>query len=773
MKNKFRWCALIMLAISAASIAIDIYFKLENLILANFASILFPCIITIAGFMITVYILFLQIYKDRYSLDDMQKQHFPDTKKYLLIVLCNILFGSVILCIGKGFASFICYIIFAVTVIVTIVIAILKSNKTLMLNPYVETICVDMEETLKRTDGIIPERTLSNIKSILDECATKEEYHTVGVVVEKTGEVFRAFLKSNISEHSGVEKELRMDTFESIVELNVFELNLCKTIKSQELIKKIVRQQRRNLCFCIENLQITWYEKYFDEYLRYLYKSLDEDNSEMIRLIYKTFTKIMVTLYENGQQVSAESTMTKIAETNDSFAVINKSGNYKSYIGFLIGAAHYAIEEKNDSLRRIAFEKICDFSIVLSKQNMLFDDLIEYYKIFFDQMLEFDYQEGINLFKRLSGIFSYNYTQNTCYLEYSMFCLSRLIDKDKELKTHREELLSYHIDVLYQVGKAKEKYRGYLFYPDFKSFLLDVQYEKDKVENITKHIKTILNQTILCDNIPMFYQFLQEVNCVLESTESRQVAIQENIFLLYIWLINRTRQLINKQFLELAFFNIEDVIEKLDNKKQISQAFGNFIINNLHDCCKTNVFKNGDVSVEIVELLHNFLADGDEKRFVATRSETKRLLYKTLFNIGTSCVENGFEEGIRSVSNSLGWLTIYSIKDGNSDLTKYLIDRVVELYSISCQMEISHQTRMFMLTLFPTVGAFCCKNSRYNSFCDSLINGIKFEDVNNVETAVRLRTSENDMWNTLYEGRTEELTEKFMNKYRAKIQTNK
>ena len=770
-KRVFKWCFILMSFVSALSIVADICFHLKNDVIISFAAILLPCVITIAGFMITVYILFLQIYKDRYSLDDMQSKHFPDAGKLLMLVVHNILFGSIILCIGEGLVSFIWFVLISLISIIAIMISIIKSKKTLMLNPYVETISVDIKAALKSTDGIISEKTLLNIRNILDECATKEEYHTVGVIVEKTGEIFRTFLKSNIAEHDKSNKELRFETFESIVQLNIFELNLCKSIKSEELVKKIVRQQRKNLCFCVDNLQISWYEKYFDEYLKCLYKSLDEDNSQMIKLIYKSFTKIMVCLYENGQQMPAESTLSKIADVNDSFAVINKSGNYKSYIGFLIGAVHYAIEEKNNDLRRIAVEKMFDFSIILSKQNLIFDDLVEYYKIFFDQLLEFDYQEGIDLFKKLSDIFSYNYTHNTCYLEYSMFCLNRLTDNDKEYKNHRDELLSYHINVLYQIGKAKEKYRGYLFYPDFKSLLIEVQYDKDKVEDTTNHIKTILNQTILCDNISMFYQFLQEINDILVNTESRQVAIQENVFSLYIWLINRTRQLINKQFLELAFFNIKDVIDKLDSRKQISQSFGVYIIDNLHGCCKTNAFKNGDVSVEIVELLHSFLGEDDAKYFVVTKSDVKKLLYKTLFNIGTSCIENGFEEGIRSVSNSLGWLTIYSFKMGDSNLTKYLIEIVVELYSIACQMRVSHQTRMFMLTLFPTVGAFCCKSSKYNLFCDSLINGIKFEELENVETAVRLRTSENDMWNTLYEGRTNELTEKFMNKYRTKVQS--
>ena len=60
---------------------------------------------------------------------------------------------------------------------------------------------------------------------------------------------------------------------------------------------------------------------------------------------------------------------------------------------------------------------------------------------------------------------------------------------------------------------------------------------------------------------------------------------------------------------------------------------------------------------------------------------------------------------------------------------------------------------------------------QYNKLIDFwndnlIIYAIKNEPRINVETAVRLRTSENDMWNSLYQGKTDELTKKFMEKYR-------
>ena len=67
-------------ALSVIAILLDIKFDLNNEALSDFVSIMYPTVITVAGFLITVYVLFLEIYKDRYPFENMQKKHFPNTR---------------------------------------------------------------------------------------------------------------------------------------------------------------------------------------------------------------------------------------------------------------------------------------------------------------------------------------------------------------------------------------------------------------------------------------------------------------------------------------------------------------------------------------------------------------------------------------------------------------------------------------------------------------------------------------------------------------------
>ncbi len=760
-----------LLAIIA--IIFDLKFNLNSETLANFVSIMYPSVISVAGFLITVYILFLELYKDRYPLENMQKKQFPNTKYYTYAVIYNIVIGAVVLCIETGFASFILFCITSLITIISIFLTISKSNKSLMLTFYMENFCKEITDGFDANEEKLSSEIVQNIKNILDECVIKEEYHTVGMIVEKTGEIFRGFLKNSITIASSDENsDQALEMFDKIVNLNIFELELCKNIKSSELIKKTIRQQYKNLCFCVKNHQMEWYKKYFEKYLKFLYISQNEDLMDVVKLSYSSIPLVIQCLFKCGYGEYVEDTLKKIDEANNTSVRINKKGNARVYIQFLGCVANYAIEEKNEELIDSLIQKTGQYCYTLIEHSESFANIVEYYKWIFTMILNYSTDKAIAWYENMVGIFSCNYVNTPILIECNMYCLTGLIEKEKEEKRNQEKLINYHIDLLYQISKAKEKYIGYLIFPDFDAMICEKEGNVEEIQKVAGYIKRILNQCIIGDNIPLFYEMLNRFNALLTNTKPHHKFVQEGLLSIYFWLINRTHQLVNKQFLEITFFNLNAVIETLDSKKSISESLGTYIIDNLHASCKGNLVKNGDSSIEIVEMLSAFLLKETPYYFVVTKPSLKKLLYKTLFNIGTDCIENGFEEGARSVSNELGWLIIKSIKQGDDALTTYLIERVSEFYSIAITMEISHKTRMFMLTLFPTVGAFCCKEAGYSKYCKLLIKAIEHEPYKNVETAVRLRTSENDMWNDLYEGETDILTRKFMEKYRKAAGAN-
>ena len=97
-----------------------------------------------------------------------------------------------------------------------------------------------------------------------------------------------------------------------------------------------------------------------------------------------------------------------------------------------------------------------------------------------------------------------------------------------------------------------------------------------------------------------------------------------------------------------------------------------------------------------------------------------------------------------------------------------MIERASELYIISKRMEVTSKTQTYLLTLFTTVGTYCCKESKNQLYLNKILDCIKNEDREKIYTAIRLRTSENDMWNDLFENRTEKLTKQFLKQFDEK-----
>src|SRR5699024_9448289 len=151
-------------------------------------------------------------------------------------------------------------------------------------------------------------------------------------------------------------------------------------------------------------------------------------------------------------------------------------------------------------------------------------------------------------------------------------------------------------------------------------------------------------------------------------------------------------------------------------------------------------------AINLIYLLYGFIEDGKEFIFVSNDNTKKKLLYKNIYNIGISCIENNKENAVRTVSNTLGWCIIRSINKDNNDLTNYIIDRTIDLYRIEENMQISEKTLIFIMTLFTTVGTYCCKKPNYKPYLDKILNVLKKEDYMRIKTAIELRTNENTMW---------------------------
>ena len=97
------------------------------------------------------------------------------------------------------------------------------------------------------------------------------------------------------------------------------------------------------------------------------------------------------------------------------------------------------------------------------------------------------------------------------------------------------------------------------------------------------------------------------------------------------------------------------------------------------------------------------------------------------------------ENALRNVYNRLGWFIIESINN-NDDPTQ----------------------------------THCCKDEKYKGYQDKILEILIKEDYIRIKTAIELRTKENNMWDKLFDGQTQSLTQKFLKELnRRNITKNK
>ena len=136
-------------------------------------------------------------------------------------------------------------------------------------------------------------------------------------------------------------------------------------------------------------------------------------------------------------------------------------------------------------------------------------------------------------------------------------------------------------------------------------------------------------------------------------------------------------------------------------------------------------------------------------------------------------MENDFEEGLRRCSNTMGWFLIYSIKQRNGEHVNYIIKLCKNMLDLSKEMEVSKKTYIFILTLFTTVGMFCCKEKSNYLYLNNILSAIKIEEASIIYTALKIRTFENDMWDELLENKTRQLGGNFKREYEKYKDRNK
>lgn len=764
---KKNWDMLVMIAFMIITMGISFFadYKLElfECDMIPLVTVLFSATTAIAGIWVTCYFLFIQLFRDRYPLEIIKETQSKGITYAFIMVVYTIILGSVVIFIGKGVASNIWFCLVAISTALHILALAYKSNKSLMMNTHITKYCNRIKTELSKSKNSIARSSIKRISNILEECIVKEEYYTATTIIQETGDIFREFLKNAVSINMATNPQQVNQSFENLIKLNIFELKCCKQIKSEMLINKILNQQYKNLIFCYNISSLDRYKDYLDAFNLFVYKIQKENEDNIVLKAYEVYFKTLNAILDNKDNPSKNDyvtyTFNQISKFVSSLFFVKEDANTIGYMQFLTEMYVHAIEENDENLYTVVMEKFKLFSNEVLSSQKTFNSLKVYYAIIFNKALERNFGKAMSLFCDI--IDGDHICNEPIFLEYKQYCIGELQKHNDITEDNYKTLFERHINILEEFIKLKSEYHGTVRLPNFSKKILEAKSTNDIVDYI-KNIRHLFNLCIIRDNVSAFFAFLDFTKYILIRTKQEQRDIQKELLNIYFWLIGRCRDLVNKQFIEIVFGSLDDAIRTLDREKAVSSGLCDYIINELYDCIQLDTTSGFKSAIMIIELFFDFFKEEDEVGFICLSSDKKKAVYRALYNIGTDCIENSFEEGLRRVSHVIGWLTIYSIKQKTSELTNYLIDRALDIYNISKKMMVSPQTQTFILTLFTTVGMYCCKSPQTYTFRKRIVTGIGDEDVEKIKVAISLRTSETDGWNRLFDDRTQELKHQFL-----------
>ena len=765
-KNKV-WITVISVVLGGTiAVLLDRFIDISFSPLQDVAKVVYSTITVIAGIWITCYLLFLELFKDRYPVEAMKSEQLPHMGNIFILIFFDVVYGCLVVLFEHPFFASVWFVLVSLVSVAIISWDVYHAHHTLMVNTYIDKFFDRVSKSFDASECKINTKALEQIRYIFEESLGKEEYYIARNISKKTGETFRAFLKNHIRMAEVSNSRDIAATFKNIAVFHIELLDLCKNLQSELLIEELIEQQYQNLQFCIEHEQYAWFKEYLHRYNRFVFQMHREENAHLTDLLYVTYMKLLKNLIRGKKEEWIEYALEELESLTFTYIYAYNKLNLRNYAMLLVNAIEISVKEKNSVYYQKFFDKPRLFTRRKCGERGAFNDIKIYYSYLFSTLIQEDHQKAYDFLEmilqcRVKGV------EDAALLEFKLYGVDELSKQAENHPDIQERLFENHIDVMMEVVDLKRDYDGYLVLPAFFERIKAQDCPNEKIENTLAALKRLLNYCLIKDNIPAFYTLLKEIREALSSTQQQQKTLQKALLEIYYWVFSKTTKLVNQQFFEIAFDSFAIAIEQLDKNNAISSDLGQTIIRDMAHCAQSSNKENRKLTVLIIDLLFTFSNKESTIRFVSTDVHQKRLLFKSLFNIGTHCVENNFEEGLRLVSNAIGWLIIYSIEQMPDSLTIYLIGRANELLYISKKMEVTQKTYMFLLTLYTTVGAYCCKELYHKKYLDCVLKGIKNESLEHIKVAASLRTSENDIWNDLFEGKTKQLTNEFVKQFEA------
>ena len=181
---------MILLIITVTVLGISKFLNIQGLDKLNTLSeLIFSSLIGLVTIWLSGYFILIQLYKNTYPMEIIEKNFLKKVKIILIYSILNILIGVLTLSLFNNYVTEIYYIILFVINVIVVFYYTYRINREFTINTYVDKYFKDLADSLEKeniTQNDV-DNSFKDFYKFFDECIIKDEYYVCNNISEKIG----------------------------------------------------------------------------------------------------------------------------------------------------------------------------------------------------------------------------------------------------------------------------------------------------------------------------------------------------------------------------------------------------------------------------------------------------------------------------------------------------------------------------------------------------------------------------------------------------------
>ena len=585
---------------------------------------------------------------------------------------------------------------------------------------------------------------LKILEKTYNECVARNELYVCQIICEESNKVFLESMKeSQTSIINGDSKSKQIseamdNTFEHSISL-ARDTEMTTDRKTQTTAVRNVMSQ---LTMCIKLGMINQYKKYTNTLMNELCFLCKNGNGELQDRYYHALVEIVRTSIESKtSQEYLKCTLTSMKSNAKYFGCLSNYDMSDGYL-FLLGCC---IEKD------LGEEYIKDFVNFLKSATVVMPDFekgnrsIEIVRNTIFTVLRKNRKADIYIvIDSLDLIRQFAIKSE----KWTILAIQIFVEFENErFKDYFEISFKKYVNLLTSIQESySDKFLGTLPHPNFKRFLNESENRIERVQILKDSFIQLMREAYRLDMARMSYQLFYELqDCITD--ENITEATRESLMEIYFIVIEQSLKSTHEELNILILSRMQEAIEALDQKKLMSEKIGGEIINIIIDKI-TQTGMNEDVREYLLVMISAWsiqFKQGNPQNFVLKNKRLRTLLLSGLHSVGLFSLETLNIALLKNVSNNLGWMLINALQQDYPE-AELLLGSAIDLYRKSVIFGVAFNVRIYMLTLFTTVGAFCQTDSKYNPTGDAVLSFLKEIPHDMIDLAIDVRKNDYDGW---------------------------